>query len=119
MLTLGLHLEVEHLALGFLVLGLGLAQADLQLLHRRARRIELGLRLGEHELVGLRIEAHEHFSGSDAGVVANRELADAALHLAGNLGDVGLDVGVLGRGVAPALQPERQGGQDDERRAQR
>ena len=116
MLALGLHLEIEHPALGFLVLGLGLAQADLELLHRGARRIELGLGLGERQLVGLRIEAHEHLALRDRGMVANRELGDAALHLAGDLGDVGLHVGVLGRGVAPALQPERQRGKDDERR---
>ena len=101
-LALGLHLEIEHPALGFLVLGLGLAQADLELLHRGARRIELGLGLGERQLVGLRIEAHEHLALRDRGMVANGELGDAAQHLAGDLGDVGLDVSVLGRGIAPA-----------------
>src|SRR5207344_3118323 len=31
-------------------------------------------------------------------------------------GDVGLHIGVFGRGIAPALQPERQGGNDYKRR---
>jgi hypothetical protein len=96
MLSLGLHLQIEHPALGFLVFGPGLAQACLQLLERGTRRLEFGLGFGEGQLVGRRIEPHEHLAFGDNGMVTNAKFGDAPRDLAGDLGDIGLHVGIFG-----------------------
>ena len=115
-LALRLHLEIGQPVLGFLRVGPGLAQAHLELLDRGARGVDLGLGLGERQPVGLGIEPHQHVAGRHDRVVAHAHLDDAARHFAGDLRDVRLDEGVLGRGVAAALQPEHQRADEHQRR---
>ena len=111
---LRLGLQIRQLVLGLLGLGPDLAQARLELLDGGARGIDLGLGLGERQLIGRRIEAHQHVARRDDRMVADPHLDDAAGNFAGDLGDVCLDEGVLGRDVAAALQPEGQRAEQDE-----
>jgi hypothetical protein len=77
-----------------------------------ARGIELCISLGQRHPEGLGIDGEEHVAGLDLGMVADVHLVHAAGDLGGNLGNVGLDIGVLGRDVAPAPEPEQQRCQD-------
>ena len=95
--ALGLRLQERQLVLGLFGFGPDLAQARLELLDGGARGIDVGLGLGERKLVGGGIEAHQHVAGLDDRMVPDPHLDDAAGHFAGDLGDVGLDEGVLGR----------------------
>ena len=79
----------------------GLQRGDLL-----AEGVELGFRALQSQLVGNGIDLDEQVALGDAGVVANGHLDDAPRDLGGHLHDVGLDVGVLGRHVASAREPQ-------------
>ena len=113
-MTFGLGLKIRQFVLGLGGLGPDLAQAHLELLDGGTRGIDLGFGLGEGQLVGRGIETQQHVAGRDDRVVADAHLDDAAGHFARDLGDVGLDERVLGRGVAAALQPDDQRAEQDE-----
>ena len=113
-MAFGLGLKIRQLVLGLGGLGPDLAQAHLELLDGGARGIDFGFGFGQRQLVGRGIETQQHVAGRDHGVVADAHVDDAARHFAGDLGDVGLDERVLGRGVAAALQPDDQRAEQDE-----
>ena len=69
--------------------------------------------------IGRGIEAHQHLARRDDRMVPDPDLDDAAGNFAGDLGDVGLDEGVLGGDVAAALQPERRARRQRPARARR
>ena len=67
-------------------------------------------------MVDFFVEPNEHVSCRHQRMIAHPHLGDASRNLGGNLRDVGLHEGILGRGVAPALEPERQRSDNHERR---
>jgi hypothetical protein len=114
-LAFGLCLQKSQPVFGFLRVGLGLAQAHLELFDGGARRVDLGFGLGERQPVRLGIEPHQQIPSGHDGVVANPHLDHATGNLTGDLGDIRLDERVLGRGVAAPLQPEHQRADDHQR----
>src|SRR5918993_3617461 len=63
-LALGLRLDEDQPALGFLGLCPGLAKAGLQLLHCGASGVDLGIGLGERQPVRFGIEAHQQVAAA-------------------------------------------------------
>ena len=96
--------------------GPDLAQARLELFDSRASGIDVGIGLGQRELIGRGIEPNQQFIRLDDRVVLDPNLDDTAGNFTGDLGDVSLDVGVFGGDVAAALQPEGKRTDNDEHR---
>ena len=113
-LALCLGAQIFQLVLGLPGFGPDLAQVGLHLLDRSPRRVDFCLGLGERQLVVRGLQAHEHVACRNSRVIVDAQLHDAAGHFAGDLGNVGLDEGVLRRHVAAALQPEGQRRHDDQ-----
>ena len=111
---LGLRLQKRQLVLGLFGFGPDLAQVRLHLFDGGACGIDFGFGLGQRKLIGGGIEAHQHLARLDDRMVPDLNLDDTAGNLTGDLGDVGLDVGVFGRDVAAALQPGDQRADSDE-----
>ena len=96
LLARDLRVPVGDLAVGLLQLALGLVPGGDQRAHLAADGVELRLGLGEGHAERLLIEREEDLARLDLGVVVHVHLVDAAGDLRRDLGDVRLDVGILG-----------------------
>ena len=81
-----------------------------------SRGVQLGIGLGQRDAERLRIQLDQHVAGMDGGMVADQHGHHLAGHFRGNLGDVGLHIGIFRADGAPALQPHRDARDDHQRR---
>ena len=90
---------------GRFLLGERLLVGGAELVDAEAGRGERRLGTGKGDAVGRRIDAEEELALGDGVVLARRDLDDAAGDVGGDGDLVLLDIGIVGRGGAPAGQP--------------
>ena len=113
-----LLLEVD-VVLRRLLLGHRLLVGGAELLDLEPSAGERGLGAGKRDAVGLGVDAEQELAGRDRVVLARRDVDDPPGDVGGDRHLVLLDVGVVGRGIAAAGQPEIAADREEERRAPR
>jgi hypothetical protein len=91
--------------LGLFKLGIGRFGLRRDALHRLVLRGDLGLGLGKRDAIVAVIEPEQHVARLDVLVLLDRHGGDIACQFGRDIGDVGLDIGVVGADHEAAVDP--------------